>query len=224
MSTVPGSGSGRLALRITGARSFNPAITPGQIVQYDITVSGEGFEPVRTVVAGGATEATITGIPTGAHRMVHVAAVNPNQQKIREGEATDVEVPDDAVAEVRVAMQAVPVITNVAEGAVVANTRLRLRIFSDPASIVELVSDTGGASAVLTDVAENRPTVATDAATGVAAFVPPKLAPGEYRLTVRDAKTGRKSQVNVVVTDGARDRAAPIQPIAMPARLVMRAE
>lgn len=221
---APGSGSGQVALAITGAKSFNPLITPGQITQYDITISGEGFEPVKTVVAGDATEATIAGIPTGAHRMVHVAAVNPNQQMIREGEAVDVEIPADAVAAVPITLQAVPVITNVADGAIVTNSRLRFSIFSDPASLVELTSSTGEASAVLTDVVENRPIVATDAATGVAAFVPPKLAPGDYLLTVRDAKTGRKSQVNLVVTDGSRERAAPLRAIALPAKFVMRAE
>lgn len=224
MVTAPGSGSGKVALAISGAKSFNPSITPGQIVQYEITVSGEGFDPVKTVIPGDATEATVEGIPTGAHRMVHVAAVNPNQQKIREGEATDVEVPDDAVTEVPITLQAVPVITNVAEGAYVANTRLRFRIYSDPASLVELTSATGETSVALTDVVENRPAVATDAATGLATFVPPKLAPGDYLLTVRDAKTGRKSQVTVVVTDGGRERAAPLKSIALPAKLVMRAE
>lgn len=224
MVTASGSGNGQVALLITGAKSFNPLITPGQITHYEITVSGEGFEPVKSVVAGDATEATITGIPTGAHRMVHVAAVNPNQQKIREGEAADVEIPDDAVAEVKVAMQAVPVITNVADGAYVANTRLRFRIYSDPASVVELTSRTGETSAVLTDVVEKRPTVATDAATGLATFVPPKLAPGDYLLTVSDAKTGRKSQVTVVVTNGGRERAAPLKPVAMPSKLVMRTD
>lgn len=224
MVAAPGSGSGQVALVIKGAKSFNPSITPGQITQYEITVSGEGFEPIKTIVAGDATDALIPGIPTGAHRMVHVAAVNPNQQKIREGEATDVEIPGDAVAEVPITMQAVPVITNVADGAFVANTRLRFNIYSDPASIVELTSSTGETSTALTDVVENRPTVATDAATGVATFVPPKLAPGDYLLTVSDAKTGRKSQVSVVVTDGARERAAPIRPIAVPSRLVMRTE
>lgn len=224
MVTSPGTGSGQVALIITGAKSFNPSITPGQITQYEITVSGEGFDPVKTVVAGDATEATITGIPTGVHRMVHVAAVNPNQQMIREGEATDVEIPSDSVAEVPIVMQAVPVITNVADGAYVPNTRLRFSIYSDPASLVELTSGTGETSAVLTDVVENRPTVATDATTGVAAFVPPKLAPGDYLLTVRDSKTGRKSQVNIVVTDGSRERAAPLKSIAVSAKFVMRTE
>ncbi len=230
MGTAPGSGSGngngsgKVALIITGAKSFNPNITPGQIIQYEITVSGEGFDPVKAVVSGDAADATIDGIPTGTHRMVHVAAVNPNQQKIREGEAADVEIPNDAVAEVPITMQAVPVITNVADGAYVSNTRLRFKIFSDPASLVELTSATGETTSVLTDAVENRPTVATDASTGLATFIPPKLAPGDYLLTVRDAKTGRKSQVAVVVTDGGQERAAPLKPIALPARLVMRSE
>lgn len=204
------TGAGRIALKVTGAKSFNPNITPGQVTQYVITVSGEGFTPIQTTVAGDATEATLDGIPTGEHRMVHVAAVNPNGQKIREGEATDVAVPNDSVAEVPLAMQAVPIITNVAEGARLANTRLRFTIFSDPAAIVELTAATGEKSEALTDIVENRPMVATDAATGLANFVPPKLAPGEYLLTVHDSKTGRKSEVAVVVTDGAKERGAPL--------------
>jgi hypothetical protein len=204
------TGAGRIALKVTGAKSFNPNITPGQITQYVVTVSGEGFTPIQTTVAGDATEATIDGIPTGEHRMVHVAAVNPNGQKIREGEATDVAVPSDAVAEVPLAMQAVPIITNVADGAHLANTRLRFTLFSDPAALVELTAVTGEKSEALTDIVENRPTVATDAATGLANFVPPKLAPGEYLLTVHDSKTGRKSAVTVMITDGAKERGAPL--------------
>lgn len=207
-----GSGSGRLALRITGAKSFNPNIKPGQISQYEITVSGEGFEPVKMLVAGDATEATIDGVPTGEHRMVHVAAVNANGQRVREGDATDIAVPNDAVAEVPLTMQAVPIITNVAEGARIANSRLRFTIYSDPATLVELTALSGESSqsVALTDVVENRPQVATDAATGLASFVPPKLAPGGYLLTVRDNKTGRKSEVTVVVTDGGKERGAPL--------------
>lgn len=204
------TGAGRIALKVSGAKSFNPNIMPGQVTQYVITVSGEGFTPIQTTVAGDASEATIDGIPTGEHRMVHVAAVNPNGQKIREGEATDVAVPNDAVAEVPLAMQAVPIITNVADGARLSNTRLRFSIFSDPAAIVELTAATGEKSEALTDIVENRPMVATDAATGLASFVPPKLAPGDYLLTVRDSKTGRKSDVTVVVAEGAKERGAPL--------------
>lgn len=204
------TGAGRIALKVTGAKSFNPNITPGQVAQYVVTVSGEGFMPIQTTVAGDATEATLDGIPTGEHRMVHVAAVNPNGQKIREGEATDVAVPNDAVAEVPLAMQAVPIITNVAEGARLSNTRLRFTIYSDPAALVELTALTGEKSEALTDIVENRPQVATDAATGLASFVPPKLAPGDYLLTVHDSKTGRKSEVTVVVADGAKERGAPL--------------
>lgn len=218
----PGTGSGQLALRITGAKSFNPTIPPGQIRNYEITVSGDGFEPVRATVAGDATEATVTGIPTGDHRRVQIVAQNPNGQKIREGEAADVVIPGDAVVEVPIAMEAVPVITNVADGAFVANTRLRFTIFSDPATVVELSSEKEAKTEVLTDMVENRPAVATDAATGLATFVPSKLAPGEYVLTVRDAKTGRKNVLPLTVTDGARERAAPLKSVAMPVKMVMR--
>lgn len=210
ISTSAATGSGKIALKVSGAKSFNPTITPGKISQYQVTVSGPGFEPVVAIIEGDAAEATVSGIPTGEGRMVQIAAINPNGQKIREGEAANVLIPEDTVAEVAVTLQAVPVITNVAEGAHLANTRLRFSIFSDPATLVELRSNTGESSEVLTDMVENRPTVATDAATGLAAFVPPKLAPGDYLLTVVDAKTGRKSEVTVTVTDGSRERGAPL--------------
>lgn len=207
--SVPGA-AGHLAIKVSGAKSFNPNIPAGQIKQYLITVSGDGFSPIQTVVAGDATEATVEGIPTGDHRTVTVVAMNPNDQTIREGEAGDVAIPGGVATEVPITMQAVPVITNVADGAYVANTRLRLNIFSDPATIVELTADTGNSTTTLNDVVENRPEVATDASTGVASFVPPKLAPGNYTLTVSDSKTGRKSQVAIVVTDGAHERGAPL--------------
>lgn len=208
-NAVPG-GAGQIALKVSGAKSFNPNITPGQIKHYLITVSGDDFSSIQTVVAGDATEATIDGIPTGAHRTVTIAALNPNDQTIREGEANDVAIPGGVATEVPITMQAVPVITNVADGAFVANSRLRLNIFSDPATIVELTADTGQTVMTLNDVVENRPMVATDASSGVASFVPSKMVPGDYTLTVRDSKTGRKSQVSIVVTDGARERGAPL--------------
>ncbi len=209
-STSGPGGTGQIALKVSGAKSFNPNIPAGKIKQYVITVSADGFAPIQTAVSGDATEASIDGIPTGDHRTVSVVAINPNDQTIREGEASDVAIPGGGATEVPITLQAVPVITNVADGSYVANTRLRLSIYSDPATTVELTADTGKTVATLNDVVENRPLVATDASTGVASFVPPQLAPGDYTLTVRDSKTGRKSQVSIVVTDGAREHGAPL--------------
>lgn len=221
--SAPGGGSGRIALVVSGAKSFNPNSAPGHITQYAITVSGDGFSPLTSVVNGDATDATIEGIPAGEHRAVRIMAMNANGQSIREGDAQDVTVPSDTVAEVPIAMQAVPVITNVADGAYVTNTRLRFDIFSDPATVVEMSSNSGTTSVPLTDVVENRSTVATDASTGLASFVPPKLSPGDYTLTVRDTKTNRKSDVAIVVTDGTREKGAPLKSVVVRGAMVMRA-
>lgn len=209
-ATAPGTGSGRLQLVITGSKSFNPNIVPGQISQYQITVTGADFAPIQVVVPGDATEANVTGIPVGAQRAVQVLAFNPNAQVIRAGEAADVSVQPDAIATLPIHLDAVPIVTNVADGAIVPNTRLRLKLFSDPASLVEITAEHNGATQLLLDVSGGLNAVATDASTGVGQFLPTTLAPGDYTLTVRDTHTGRSSQVNVRVTDGLRERGMPL--------------
>lgn len=201
---------GGLAITISGAKSFNPNIEPGSITRYQVTVTGEGIaEPIVAEFPGDATEGVIEGVPTGEGRIVAVTAHNPNDATIRAGEAYGVAVDGD-LTEVAVAMESVPIFTNIAEDATVDNTRLVFKVFADPAHPVAIEERGGTEKRALVDASTSNPHVQLDASTGLGRMAPLFLAPGARRFAVVDLATGRESEAKVLVVDGTGRKPAPI--------------
>jgi hypothetical protein len=210
---APGEGS--LAVAISGARSFNPNIEHGKIAKYVVTIAGEGIaSPIVAEFSGDAAEAVIDGVPTGEGRTVVVTAHNPNDATIRAGEAYNVEVDGD-LTEVPVAMQAVPIFTNIADGATVDNTRLVFKVFADPAHPAAIEERGESERQVLVDASTSSPQVVLDLATGLGRHAPALIAPGEHRFAIVDLATGRESEAAVLLVDGTGRRPAPIVSAAM---------
>lgn len=203
-------GGGSLALRIRNAKGFNPAIEHGRVARFVVRIEGPGIAaPIEASFPGDAEEGVVEGVPAGADRIVSVRAENGNGAVIRAGEAPGVEV-GDGLTEVEMALEAVPIFANLADGAAVENTRLVFRLFSDPESVVVVEDRTSGAPAILADLASREELVHLDASTGLGRLAPAVMAPGERLFAVRDAATGRETAVHVFVLDGKGRRPAPL--------------
>lgn len=201
-------GSG-IAVRVSSAKSFDPLISHGQVKLYRVTVTGEGIDgPIVAEFAGDATEGVIEDIPTGDDRTVEVEAINPNDVRILAGEAYGVEV-GGGITEVPVALEAVPIFTNIASGNTVENTRLVFKLFSDPTNPVIVEEMGGGGASPMIDAATNLAELYLDQSTGNGWLAPALLEPGKRMFVVRDLVTGRSNQVAVRVVDGTGMKPAP---------------
>nr|HPM41964.1 hypothetical protein [bacterium] len=109
-----------------------------------------------------------------------------------------------------VEMEAVPIFTNVADGAVVDNTRMVFRVFSDPKNPVIVEEMRRGESLPLVDASTSASEVALDAVTGQGSISPVLMEPGSRRFAVRDLVTGRRSEAGVLLLDGTKRRPAPL--------------
>lgn len=195
-----GASENLLAIKVVGAKSFNPNIKHGQIEKYLVTIEGEGIEtPITAEFDGNASEGVIDGVPTGSDRKITIEAINPNKNIIRAGEILGVDV-DDGLTEVSVEMQSVPIFANLADGASVENTRLTFELFADPNHKVG-VEEVG----VSTNVSE----INLDAATGIGVMKPPLISGGEHEFIVRDMETNRISKIKLKVSDGVKRKPAP---------------
>lgn len=204
-----GQGGGALAIKVTGAQSFNPNIDHGVIDRYRVTVEGTDIEkPVVAEFEGHAEEGIVEGVPRGDDRLVSVKAINLNGVVIRAGESPGVHV-GGGITDVDVALEAVPIFTNLASGNVVENTRLVMRIFADPAHPVAVEDVFGPSPEVLADASSGLSQIYTDRSTGRGMLVPALLPPGEHRFVIRDVLTDRSSQVSVLLLPGADRRPAP---------------
>ncbi len=201
-------GAGKIAVKISGSKSFNPALEAGKIAHYTVTIEGAGIsKPITAEFPGEASEGIIEGIPNGDGRMIKAKAINKNDQVIRGGEAAGIAT-GDGVTEVPITMEAVPIFINIADGAVIDNTRLMMRIYSDPAHVV-MIEDVGKSGALL-DAAANLPEIHLDEATGLGLLAPRLLPPGSHTVSVRDIVTERSSQISITLTDGSKRVAAPL--------------
>lgn len=204
-------GSGSIKAVVLNSKSFDPNISHGKIMRYRVTVtSADMAEPITKDFDGGAESGVIDNIPSGMDRTVKVEAINPNEKVIRAGESAGLEISGGAITETIVSMGSVPVFMNLNDGNVVPNTRLVAKIFADPSDAVTVEDDAGAGSVPLFDLNTMDDKIFPDASTGAATFAPSILTPGEHRLVVKNIKTGRSSEVNVRVIDGAKLRPAPI--------------
>jgi len=205
-----GKACGSVRLIVNGSKSFDPTIEYARIQTYRVSVAGPGIEgELVSEFSGDATEGVIEGVPAGGDRIVTVQALNDNRVRVREGEAEGVSIDGGATADVEVTLESVPLFINLAEGAIVENTRLVFHIFSespDPV-VVEDAADT--APKTLLDASTNIPEVALDVATGVGRLAPLQLPPGVHTFTVRNSITNRANTVQVTLLDGSLRTPAP---------------
>lgn len=196
-------------MKVIGAKGFNPRIAPGRVERYAVKIEGPGIaSPIVAEFPGDAESGLVEGVPVGDGRVVSVTAMNANAATILAGETPGVEV-DDGLTTVEIALEAVPIFTNLADGAAVDNTRLVFRLFSDPAHPVVVEEMGGGDAAALADASTGGTEIALDASTGLGVLAPVPLAPGDHRFSVRDVATGRSSSAEVRLLDGARRKGAP---------------
>ncbi|MBI2345697.1 MAG: hypothetical protein HYV03_02165 [Deltaproteobacteria bacterium] len=176
---------GALQLVVTGAKAVADAPARTRVTSYRVIISGPDIAPIDVLFDGTVDSGIIDGIPVGTDRRIDVTAQNAD------GEGGE-------TAAVEVALDIVPIFANLRDGNTVPNTRLRLDLLGAPGHLLEV--ETG---ALATGVA-------ADMSTGAATVVPPRLAPGQYEIRVRDLKTGRASTVAVQIVDGTKRRGAPL--------------
>ena len=208
-----GEGSGNtsgIALKVMNVGGFDTGVEHGRIEKYRVTVTGEDISPAIVVeFDGDASEGIIEDIPSGKEREVSVEAVNPNGLSIHAGEAAGVKV-GGGVTEVEIALEAVPIFTNVADGNTVDNTRLVFKVFSNPTNPVLIEEIGSGTGELLVDASTAVPELYLDQSTGMGRLAPALMEPGVRTFSVRDAVTGRSSELSVRLLDGTGRRAAPI--------------
>lgn len=205
-----GDFSNALAIRVQKASDFDPQAEHSRVVRYRVTVSGPGIDPaIVAEFPGDATEGVVEGVPPGEGRTVSVKAINPNEATILAGEAGGVEV-GGGINDVPVALEAVPIFTNLHTGNAVENTRLVFRLFSDPAHPVIVEERFKAEAAVLPDASLGSAEIQLDQSTGLGRCAPVLLPPGTHHFAVKDAVTGRATEVVVELTDGTRLRPAPL--------------
>lgn len=206
-----GSGGGGLELVVKNAKSFNPSISHGMILNYRVTITADDLEnPIVVNFDGSSTEGVINDVPAGENRSILVEAVNPNGAVIREGETEGVEVKGGEVADAEVSLEPVPIFTNLSDGNSLANTRLIFKVFAEPGSqiiVEELLNEN---QSPLLDASTLLPDVSLDQSTGLGFLSPSLQFCGEHTYIVRDLNTNRSSSVKVDLTDGAKGRAAPL--------------
>ncbi len=211
----PGSGKGVegegvLSIKVSGIPSFDANIEHGMIDMYRITISDSDIEGnIVAEFSGDADEGVVEGVPTGRGRQIVVEAINQNGEIVRIGEVYDVDV-GSGMNDVEVWLDSVPVFANLRDGGVVQNTRLRIRLFSDPSHsvIVDAISD--GETSTMTDVSSNLSEIYSDESTWQGSLSPGLLAPGEFSFMARDLTIGRGADISLTLIDGDDAKPAPL--------------
>lgn len=201
---------GGLLLSVKGAEN---AQLSGKraVARYRITVSGPGIsEPLQREIEGSAAEAVIDGIPAGESRVIALEAINADGTIVRSGEALGIAIFGGEMTSAEVHLAAHPLVLNINDGNAIENTRLILRIASDPGDSIAIQSESASGDEQLIDASTSLPTFALDSSSGEGTFAPALIAPGTYRLTVRSLSTDKSTTVNFVVLDGWRRRGAPL--------------
>ena len=201
---------GVVQLVVKGSKSFNPGIEHGRIVSYRVTISGEGIDsPIAAEFDGSATGGRIDGVPVGSNRQVTVEAVNPNSLVIRQGETAGVEIEGGKIVETEVALESVPIFTNIADGNTIDNTRLVFKIFADPTGDLVVEDVTADLVYILADASVSDTRVNLDASTGLGKLAPVLQPTGQRNYKVRNLATGRSSVITVNLSDGTKQKGAP---------------
>jgi len=203
--------TGSIQATVTNSKSFNPNISHGRIGRYKMTVTGSDFEmPVVAYFDGASKSGTVDGVPVGRGRTIKVEAINSNNQTVRGGEAYDLQIGKNQVTEADVNMDPVPIFTNVANGNVIPNTRLKMQVYSDPNDPVVIEDNCDGDLSLMLDVSTGDTEIFPNPSTGLAQFRPPLVLAGAHEFTVKSSLTGRSTTVRVRVTDGEKNSPAPL--------------
>lgn len=206
---TPGVSGAQVIVKAVGPASAHPL---ARVQQFRVVVTGDDFAPIEASFDGQALEGELVGIPPGSARHLRVEAVNAAEQIIRDGEVADVEIPDGERTEIPVTLEVLPIFTNLREGGVVSNTRLRPEILTTPGHAVQVQYGSAGGTdaAPLLDVALGTDQLTADVTLGTARLAPALLAVGAYRLAAVDLTSGRRTELQVRVTDGTQRRGAPL--------------
>lgn len=196
---------------VSRSRSADARKSYGVIKKYTVAVSGDGVsEPITKEFNGDAESGVVDGIPAGTNRVVSVEAVNMGDKLIRMGGRADVTIVAGEVTEVEIEMSAVPIFTNLADGNIVASTRLRFEVFADSDDPLEIHEISGASPHVLMDIATGLSEIFPDKVTGLGIMTPQPISAGDYRFRVASKKSGYFSEVSIKIVDGEKIHPAPM--------------
>lgn len=192
-----------LSLTVSGSRSFNPDIEHGAIDYYQVTISNEDLEdPIVERFAGDATSAKILNIPFGDNYVILVEAFNLNGLVIRRGQKEGIHIYPGKITSVDLAMNSVPIFTNITDKSFVSADRLQFEVFAEPESSVEIldITNTETPEKIVDETTGNAFVDTSVNVEGVYTVVPQKMDQGLYSFQVRDKETGEASTLTVTLT------------------------
>lgn len=190
--------SDNLALVVSNTQSFNPNINHGKIIYYEITVTGPDLG--KKFIKRFSTKtrrARVLGIPVGKSRTILVEAFNANGVVIRRAKKEGVAIEGAKLTQVQLAMDAVPIFTNVADKGLVRHAKTRLGIFGEPNSRLRIheIDDEGDALEVWVNRSTHVAYVDTSSDEGLFYFDLPRVELGIHRFRVTDENTGESSTI-----------------------------
>lgn len=203
---------GSLNVNVYDAKTFNPNIDHGVIAKYEVTVEADDIDvPIKLVLEADAEGAVIEGVPAGSDRKVTIRAYNQNGMNIRMGESDGVEVVGGEVSDSEIEMNAVPIFTNVKNGSIIPNTRLKMQIFADPKNKLVLQSQYDESdNDTLFNISPEYRNESVIYNNDLFNYSPQILIPGKYEFQINDPETGYGSSVNITITDGEHARGAKL--------------
>lgn len=175
-----------------------------KIEAYEITISGDDFEPITVTLDGKTASAPVEEIPKGKNRTLLIEAKNNRGQVICRRELTGIEIKGGKIALVEISLLAVPFIANLSNDNVVTQTRLTFDGYGEPVGAVQIIDNFNGEEIILTDLITSADLVSPSEADATFQFKPAVLPIGEHLFTVRDFQTGEQSQVKVTLVAPGR--------------------
>ncbi|HSA58375.1 MAG TPA: hypothetical protein VLJ37_01660 [bacterium] len=175
-----------------------------KIESYEITISGDDFEPITVTLDGKTASAPVEEIPKGENRTLLIEAKNNRGQVICRRELTGIEIKGGKIALVEISLLAVPFVANISNGNVVTQTRLTFDGYGEPVGAVQIIDTFNGEESILTDLITSADLVSPSSADATFQFKPAVLPIGEHLFTVRDFQTGEQSQVTVTLVAPGR--------------------
>ncbi len=182
----------------------------GRIARFLIVVEGDNLQPIKLNVSANAHEVEIENVAPGENRKITVTAFNRDDQAIREGVSELFSIAKGETKEVSVKLEAIPVFINVHDGNVVSNKRLVFEILADPGESLTVEDVTEKSVEPLVSLSTNSNEISTNASTGLGLFNPMNVRLGERTFQARSTKTGKFSNVKLVVTDFELRKPAPL--------------
>jgi len=202
------TGQARLIVKQSGSKSNEPY---GSIKFFRAFITGDDIEsPIIAEFDGSAENGIMDGIPVGSERSVKVEALSSRNQIIRKGISDNITITGGHTSEVEINLDAVPIFINLSDGNVVASTRLRFEVFSDPEDPLSISDSSSGSEEMLFDIATDSSEIISNLDTGLATLWPSLVIAGERTFTIRSGRTGYSSSVTLKVIDGNDIKPAPL--------------